>query len=83
MDPSLEFGTHHPPRPSDEFDSSPSTSEEISWQGVDVEAALMLLVSNPNIHEASGLDESQLSKRFSHKWSAVEALQDCKFHTVP
>lgn len=75
--PSLEIGVYHHAQLATEFLSTPLTPEEVSWSGVDVNAALTLLATSPNVQDATGLDSTGLRKRLSHKWTATEALQDC------
>ncbi|EGN93012.1 hypothetical protein SERLA73DRAFT_98316 [Serpula lacrymans var. lacrymans S7.3] len=54
----------------------PDTIVTTSWQGVDAEEALSLIVSARATQEATGLDRQGLLRRFSAKWSAESALKD-------
>lgn len=52
--------------------------------GIDVDQALTALVANRNVVEVTGLDSASLLSRLSRKWTADQALKDCKttFSTV-
>ncbi|KAL0067573.1 plasma membrane localization protein [Marasmius tenuissimus] len=67
------IGAYHPPR---EPVRMPSLEVPESWSGVDAEKALMLLVTVPNVQQATGLDNEKLLSRFARKWTAEAALKE-------
>ncbi|KAF7967328.1 hypothetical protein HWV62_34705 [Athelia sp. TMB] len=48
-----------------------------SWSGISSQNALMAIISNQNVQEATGLDRPGLLRRFSMKWTPESALKDC------
>lgn len=48
------------------------------WSGLSSQSALMSIISNQSVQEATGLDRPGLLRRFSAKWTAESALRECK-----
>ncbi|KAJ7590858.1 hypothetical protein C8J56DRAFT_934069 [Mycena floridula] len=70
--PCSDFGVYHPPQQPQDV---PATPADI-WAGVDAESALLAIVSNQSVQEATGIDKSGLLRRFSNKWTVETALRD-------
>ncbi|KAK0490852.1 hypothetical protein IW261DRAFT_1547151 [Armillaria novae-zelandiae] len=77
--PPWDIGTYCSASQPVQFSSEDISSDELAWSGVDAEAALLHLVANRNVQEATGLDSQSLLRRFSIKWTAEGALKECGF----
>jgi hypothetical protein len=75
--PHLQPGVLTPPREPIEF-SGETLSLNGLMDGVVVEHALAALSANRNVQEVTGLDSDKLLPRLSKKWTAEQALKDCK-----
>lgn len=65
---------HLPPRNPIQFpqEITPTTP----WSGIDIQAALSIIIASPSVHEATGLDKDGLARRLNTKWTAESALKD-------
>ncbi|THV08394.1 hypothetical protein K435DRAFT_740455 [Dendrothele bispora CBS 962.96] len=70
---STELGTYYPPT---EPEPLPSTASEPVWPGIDAQAALLAIVSNKNIQEATSMNRQTLLERLSITWTACSALKE-------
>ncbi|KAF9076803.1 hypothetical protein BDP27DRAFT_1442186 [Rhodocollybia butyracea] len=66
-----EIGMYHAPQQPVTFTSNPVSE----WSGVDAEAALSTLLSDPVVQEVIGMDKEQLSSFFSNQWTAELSLK--------
>jgi protein EFR3 len=63
------------------FPSGETYTASTTWSGVDTEAALLALVSSPNLQEATQLDRQGLLRRFNVRWTPQSALKDCQLRS--
>ncbi|KAJ7283934.1 hypothetical protein C8J57DRAFT_1293970 [Mycena rebaudengoi] len=70
--PELQFGLHPPLEPI----PVPSESEQIPWDAVSSETALLAIASCHAVHAATGLDTQAILSRFSVNWTAESALRN-------
>ncbi|KII95247.1 hypothetical protein PLICRDRAFT_207863 [Plicaturopsis crispa FD-325 SS-3] len=71
----IDSGLYHPPRQPIHLPSDADTPAE-PWTGLDIEAALMAIVSCQNAQDATGLDRQGLLRRFAYKWTPESALKE-------
>jgi protein EFR3 len=74
--PTLKPGLLAPPREAVEFPQV--ENQKVLVDGVPVERALAALSANRNVQEVTGLDSDKLLAYLSKKWTAEQALKECK-----
>ncbi|KAG6830847.1 hypothetical protein H0H92_014499 [Tricholoma furcatifolium] len=46
------------------------------WEGISIATAVDIITNSPSVHEATGLDYTELIHRFSIQWTPEDALKD-------